>query len=315
MGRYNHTSGIELIFMAFLNSTRFPALLFTVFLLIYLIILFVNFLMILVIIFDSRLHTPMYFFIFNLTFLDVCYSSTILPQTMFNLLSHKHSITLFNCATQTFCIIAFGATQIFIVTAMAYDRYIAICNPLRYSIVMTWMVCVMLLAIIWTISIIVTLIMVFSVFTLPFCDSFEIDHFFCDLGQVLHLTCPSIQIHELVEIITFSIALSVCTIPFLLIVISYVYIISSVLKIKTKDGRRKAFSTCSSHLTVVAIEYSCLGFMYLRPKEAYSVDNDRVFVVIFTCANPLLNPLVYSVRNKSVKKGLWKLTSSTTSSF
>ncbi|XP_063775323.1 olfactory receptor 10R2-like [Pseudophryne corroboree] len=192
---------------------------------------------------------------------------------------------------------------------MAYDRYVAIANPLRYKIVMRWNTCTMLLGITWITSFIIGFILVYSVFRLPFCGRHEIDHFYCDVGQVLLLTCPNTTSHRLSELITFFTGFGLFTIPFLLLVTSYVYIISAILKIRTNEGRRKAFSTCSSHLTVVVVEYACLGFIYFRPTESYSMDKDKVFVMTFTFVTPILNPVIYTVRNKAVKKGFMKLTS------
>ncbi|KAM4694384.1 olfactory receptor 5A2-like [Discoglossus pictus] len=259
---------------------------------------------------DHRLHTPMYFFIFNLSFLDICYSSSIMPQTMYNLLSGRHSITYLCCATQMFFIVAFGMTQIFLITIMAYDRYVAISNPLRYKTLMTWTICLILLISVFMTCCMISFIMVFSAFKLPFCEPYEIDHFFCDVGQVIHLSCASIKINVVAEILTFTLALSCYFFNFLIVVISYVYIIFAIMKIRTTQGRLKAFSTCSSHLTVVVVEYACLVFIYLRPKEAFSMDKDKIFVVIFIFCTPVLNPLIYSVRNKAVKSGFKKIISS-----
>ncbi|XP_063297740.1 olfactory receptor 10V1-like [Pelobates fuscus] len=249
----------------------------------------------------------MYFFISFLSVLDICYTSTVVPQTLVNLMNTRHSISFPRCIAQMFCIVAFGAAQIILITVMAYDRYVAINNPLRYKAVMSWAICKMFLAITLIVSCAMALLMVLSVFTLPFCDELEIDHFFCEVGQVLRLTCPSTQVHELVEIVIFAIVLGFFSTNFLLVITSYVYIISAILKISTSVGRHKAFSTCSSHINVVTIEYACLGFLYLRPKTAYSIDKDRVFVVIFTFGTPILNPLIYSVRNAAVKTGFKKL--------
>nr|DBA25917.1 TPA: hypothetical protein GDO54_010244 [Pyxicephalus adspersus] len=309
MESFNQTSVTEFIFMAFTKSTRYPALLTAIFLLIYGIIICGNILMILVIKVDSRLHTPMYFFVFNISYLDICYTTTIVPQTVRNLLSSKPSISPSNCAIQMFFVVMLGAVQIVIITIMAYDRYVAICNPLHYKTMMSWPTCIMFICLAYIISFMLSFVMVMSVFSLPYSGKAEIQHFYCDVGQILVLSTAEEQRHFVVELITFCLGLGLFTIPFLLMVISYMFIISAVLKIRTNEGHHKAFSTCSSHITVVVVEYCCLGFMYFRPKTAYGVDKDKVFVLIFTYATPILNPVIYTLRNKAVKQGFWKLTS------
>ncbi|KAG8445453.1 hypothetical protein GDO86_010292 [Hymenochirus boettgeri] len=307
MDTYNKTSVSEFIFMAFLSTTRYPALLFTLFLLMYLGTLILNILMMLVIIVDSHLHTPMYFFLFNMNILDICSTSNIVPQTLDSLLNSKHSIHFVSCAIQMFWFVSLGGAQLMLYTVMAYDRYAAITHPLRYRTIMSWRVCRTLIFITWLTSSVSAILIVFSVFCLPFCDSREIDHFFCDVGQVLLLTCPSEQIQEMVEISTFLYGLFILTIPLTLIVVSYIYIVSAVLKIKTTEGRKMAFSTCSSHITIVSVEYASLAFILLRPKTAFSYDKDRLFVAAFLLSAPMINPLTYSIRNKAVKRGFKKL--------
>ncbi|KAG9464340.1 hypothetical protein GDO78_020101, partial [Eleutherodactylus coqui] len=307
MESFNQTIKVtEFIFLAFTKSSRFPVLFAIIFLLLYLLIICVNIFMILVIQCDSRLHTPMYFFVFNLSCLDIVYTTTIIPQTLCNLLASRASILFLNCAAQTFWVVSFGAVQIFIVTSMAYDRYVAISNPLRYKTIMSWAACTMLLVIVWVLAFTVAIVVVYCVFTIPFCRTPKIDHFYCDVGQILLLTCTNVPGHRLAEVTTYLLGLGLCTIPFLLLITSYMYIISAILKIRTTEGRRKAFSTCSSHLTVVVVEYGCLGFIYFRPNTDYDMDKDRVFVMTFVYLSPILNPVIYSIRNKAVKEGFKK---------
>lgn len=305
----NQTSVTEFIFMAFTKSTRYPVLLCVIFLILYFIIICINILTILIIKVDPHLHTPMYFFVFNISYLDICYTTTIVPQTVKNLLSSKPSISFYNCFTQMFFVVMFGALQIVIITTMAYDRYVAICNPLRYKTIMSWPTCIMFIGLAYIISLMVAFVIVISVFSLPYSGNPEIQHFYCDVGQILVLSTAKEQSHFAVELITFCLGLGLFTIPFILLIISYTFIVSAVVKIQTNEGRRKAFSTCSSHITVVIVEYCCLGFMYFRPKEAYGVDKEKVFVLIFSYTTPMLNPVIYTLRNKAVKKGFWKLTS------
>nr|DBA25918.1 TPA: hypothetical protein GDO54_010245 [Pyxicephalus adspersus] len=306
----NQTSVSEFIFLAFSKkSTKYPIFFITIFLLLFSVIICGNLLMILVIKCDARLHTPMYFFVFSLSCLDICYITTIVPQALHNLMSIKSSIFYLNCAFQMFFSNTFGAVQIMIITVMAYDRYIAISNPLRYKTIMSWAACSVFLGIAWIIGIIIGFLVVFSVFTLPFCCRVEIEHFYCDVGQIMALSSADEFRLFIAGAVTFLTGIFFFSIPFILLVISYAYIISAVLKIRTSQGRRKAFSTCSSHLTVVVVEYACLGFIYFRPREAYTLDKDNVFVLIFTFTTPILNPVIYTLRNKAIKKGFFKLTS------
>ncbi|XP_072000235.1 olfactory receptor 10Q1-like [Engystomops pustulosus] len=307
MDRRNQTSPTEFIFQAFSNSTKFPALLFTLFFFLYLLILMWNFSLMLVIKTDSRLHTPMYFFLFNLSCMDICNTTTVVPQTLYNLISGRPTITFFGCASQMFFIIVFGGAQIVMITNMAYDRFVAITNPLRYKSIMTLKALAVLSATPWVVSTVMGLVMVYFVFQVPFCGGYEINHFFCDAGQVLWITCPKVPIHRVVEVLTFFIILFFFAFNFFFVVVSYILIIRAITKITTKQGQWKAFSTCSSHLNVVVVEYACLGFLYLRPTSAYAIDKDRIFVVAFTFGTPILNPLVYSVRNKAVRCGFQKL--------
>ncbi|KAM8953197.1 olfactory receptor 10V1-like [Pelodytes ibericus] len=309
MGKHNQTLVTQFIFKGFSGSTTFQRLVFTGFLFIYMVILLVNGLLIVVIKVDQALHTPMYFLIFNLCCLDIFYTSTVVPQTLKNLLSSIKSISFFQCAAQMFFIVTFGGTTIFIITAMAYDRYVAISNPLRYTTVINWNVCKLLIAIIWILSSMIAVTMVFSIFLLPFCEPLVIDHFYCDVAQVFHLTCATVEIHDMVQFLYFFLGVCLFTIPFLLVAVSYIYIISAILKIRTNEGRRKAFYTCSSHLTIVVVEYACLGFINFRTDVASSANKTRVFTVIVLFATPLLNPLIYSVRNKAVKNGFIKCSS------
>ncbi|KAG8580541.1 hypothetical protein GDO81_007330 [Engystomops pustulosus] len=307
MERPNYTSVTEFIFLSFAKCTRFPVLIALVLFLLYLLIVCVNILMILVIKFDTRLHTPMYFFVFILACLDICYTTTIIPQVLYNLLGSRPSIIFANCATQMFCSVIFGAMQILIITAMAYDRYVAISNPLRYKTVMNWAACTMLLFTAFILGFCIGVIVVYAVFKLPFCRAPEITHFYCAVGEVLLLTCIDVPGHRAAEVTTYLIGLGLFTIPFLFMMTSYMYIINAILKIRTTEGRQKAFSTCSSHITVVVVEYGCLGFIYFRPSTEDSLDKEKIFVMIFTYLSPILNPVIYSIRNNAVKEGFKKL--------
>ncbi|KAG9494420.1 hypothetical protein GDO78_001987, partial [Eleutherodactylus coqui] len=305
----NETQVTEFIFLAFAKSSRYPSLLFTIILFLYLFIICGNTIMLLTIRYDSRLHVPMYFFVAVLSCMDICYLTCIVPQTLCNLLSKTASISFGRCVTQMFLFNVFGLVQITIVTIMAYDRYVAIGHPLHYKTMMDQETCIKFLALSLIAGCITATIIGYFIFRLPFCRTPEIDHFYCDMGQIMLLTCHHHRQYKVTEATTFLLGIGIFTIPLIILVVNYVYIINAVLKIRTNEGRRKAFSTCSSHLTVVIVEYGCLGFMYFRPAETYYMDKDRVFVMTFTFLTPILNPVVYTVRNKAVKEGFKKLIS------
>ncbi|XP_029473173.1 olfactory receptor 10K1-like [Rhinatrema bivittatum] len=306
MGK-NQTSVTEFVFLTFANIPEYHVLLFVVFLLVYLILLAENISLMIVIKVDACLHTPMYFFLFNLTLLETCYTLVIIPQMLVHLLSKKKTISFAGCATQMFFFVGLGNAEIFLVLAMAYDRLVAVCNPLRYNTIMSKKRCITLMCAVLVAGLLLSVEETVLVFHLPFCGSNEINHFFCDVGQVVILTSACIDFFFLYEIVFLVSALLLFTIPFVLVLISYMYIISAILKIKSADGRHKAFSSCSSHLTLVILQYSCLSFMYLRPKSTFYLDKDRLFVVIYTMGTPILIPIIYSLRNKIVKDAFKKI--------
>ncbi|KAG8580543.1 hypothetical protein GDO81_007332, partial [Engystomops pustulosus] len=306
----NETDVTEFTLLAFSNSSRHPVVLFLILFFLYLFIVCGNMLMILVIRYDSRLHTPMYFFVFILSCSDICYLTTIVPQTLCNLLSRTSSILYKNCATQMFFFTVFGGAQLVIVSVMAYDRYVAVGNPLRYKIIMGRDTCLKFLCLALIFSCAVSTVLVYFIFRLPFCHTPTIEHFYCDMGHILVLTCHKHKLYWTSEATTFLVGIFVISIPILILVTNYIYIIGAVLKIRTTEGRQKAFSACSSHITVVMVEYGCLGFMYFRPAETYYLDKDKIFVMTFTYLTPILNPVVYTVRNKAVHDGFKKLLSS-----
>ncbi|KAG8538828.1 hypothetical protein GDO81_022011 [Engystomops pustulosus] len=303
----NETEVTEFIFMAFGKSTQHPVLLSVIFLFLYLIIICGNILMILTITYDSRLHTPMYYFVFALSCTDICYLTTIVPQTVCNLLGSTSSILYNNCATQMFFFSMIGEFQLAIITIMAYDRYAAISQPLHYTTVMSLETCFKFLGLGFAIACLFSFILVYAIFRLPFCHFPTIDHFYCDVGQTFVLTCHKHKSYPASEFMVYLIAFCIFIISFCLLISSYSYIINAVLKIHTTEGRQKAFSTCSSHLTIVLVEYGCLWFIYCRTPEAYYLDKNKKFVMAFTYITPIVNPMVYSVRNKAVLEGFKKL--------
>ncbi|XP_067406783.1 olfactory receptor 8U3-like [Emydura macquarii macquarii] len=277
--------------------------LFFLFLVIYVITLVGNLGMILLIRSNSQLHTPMYFFLSHLSFVDVCYSSVITPKMLVNFLAKSKVISFVGCAVQ-FCFFAgLGGTECLLLAVMAYDRYMAICNPLIYTVVMSRRSCSWLVSLSYGSSFLNSVAQTISTCQLPFCGPNAINNFFCDIMPLLKLSCIPTQVNEIV-IFAAACFLGICSC--LTILVSYFYVLSSMLKIHSTEGRRKAFSTCASHLTAVTIFYGTLFFIYLRPGSSHSQDTDKVASVFYTVVIPMLNPLIYSVRNREVKAALRK---------
>lgn len=274
---------------------------FVVFLTLYLLTLASNVIIVTVIRLDRHLHTPMYFFVGMLSTSETCYTVTIIPRMLSDLLSPHQPISIQGCATQLFFYLTFGISNCFLLTAMGYDRYVAICNPLRYSVIMGKEACVQLASGSLGIGLCMAIVQVTSVFGLPFCDAFVLSHFFCDVRPLLKLACTDTTVNEIVN---FVVSVCVLVLPMGLVFISYVLIISTILKIASAEGRKKAFATCASHLTVVVIHYGCASIIYLKPKSQSSLGQERLISVTYTVITPLLNPVVYSLRNKEVKDAL-----------
>uniref|UniRef100_G1T6X6 Olfactory receptor n=1 Tax=Oryctolagus cuniculus TaxID=9986 RepID=G1T6X6_RABIT len=304
MDRGNCSSLNEFIFLGITTNTDTKLILFSVFLLVYLINILVNLGMIILIRLDSRLHTPMYFFLSHLSFCDLCYSTAIGPRMLVDIFATDRSIPFYGCALQFLIFCIFADSECLLLAVMAFDRYKAISNPLLYTVNMSSRVCSLLMAGVYLVGMADALIHTSLTFHLCFCGSNEINHFFCDLPPLFLLSCSDIQVNELVLFTIFGfIELSTISGVF----VSYCYIISSVLKIRSAEGRFKAFSTCTSHLTTVAIFQGTMLFMYFRPSSSYSLDEDKMTSLFYTLVIPMLNPLIYSLRNKDVKVGLEKL--------
>ncbi|NXT76845.1 O10C1 protein, partial [Zapornia atra] len=297
----NKTSAMVFVILGFSHRPDMKVVFFILFLCIYIATVLGNLLILLVINMDPVLHTPMYFFLRNLSFLEICYTSVTLPRVMVNLLSSDASISLAGCAAQMYFFLFFGATECCLLAAMAYDRYQAICNPLHYMDIMNKKVCMQLAAFSWICGNLVALGHTAFIFSLPFCGSNVIDHFFCEIQPVLMLVCADTYWNELQIILA---AAFVILMPFLLILVSYSLIISTILRIRSAKGRYKAFSTCFSHLTVVTLFYGTAVFIYIRPKSSYSLDVDKVLSLFYSVVTPILNPVIYSLRNREVKGAL-----------
>ncbi|XP_043738474.1 olfactory receptor 9K2 [Cervus elaphus] len=300
-GTSNHSEMTDFILVGFRVRPELHILLFLLFLLIYTMILIGNVGMMVIIMTDPRLNTPMYFFLGNLSFIDLFYSSVIAPKAMINFWSESKSISFAGCVTQFFLFALFIVTEGFLLAAMAYDRFTAICNPLLYTVQMSTRLCVQLVAGSYFCGCISSVLQTSMTFTLSFCASRTIDHFYCDDRPLQKISCSHLYIHKLVSFFLCSVIILPTII---VIIVSYMYIVSTVLKIHSTEGRKKAFSTCSSHLGVVSVLYGAVFFMYLTPDRFPELS--KVASLCYTLLTPMMNPLIYSLRNKDVKEALRK---------
>ncbi|EDL27401.1 olfactory receptor family 8 subfamily U member 1 [Mus musculus] len=304
MEKKNCSSVDEFIFLGITKNPDMRVTFFTTLLLVYLINLLANLGMIILIRVNTQLHTPMYFFLSHLSFCDLCYSTAIGPKMLVDLLVEEKSIPIVGCALQFFTFCIFADSECLLLAVMAYDRYQAISNPLLYTVNMSSRLCSLLMAGVYLVGTADALIHTTLTFRLCFCGSNEINHFFCDVPPLLLISCSDTEVNELAIFTIFGF-IELSTISGVLV--SYCYIISSVLKIGSAEGRFKAFSTCASHLTAVAVFQGTMLFMYFRPSSAYSLDQDKMTSLFYTLVIPMLNPLIYSLRNKDVKEAVVKL--------
>eukprot|EP00079_Xenopus_tropicalis_P017487 XP_004917576.2 PREDICTED: olfactory receptor 5V1-like [Xenopus tropicalis] len=269
-----------------------------IFSVIYIITVLGNSLLIIAVLINVHLQTPMYFFLTNLAVIDICCASAVVPKILVNTLSLDKSVSLAECALQMFLSLVLGTTECLILAVMAYDRFVAICRPLHYNAVTNKRVCILLTAFCWSIGFINSTIHMALTFQLPFCRSHHIDHYFCEIPPILQLSCSDTWYNEV------SVYISACLIvisSFCLTLASYIYIISTIFRIHSTQGRQKTFSTCASHLTVVCMYYGTIMAMYLGPHSAYSPERAKITSIIYTSVTPMLNPIIYSVRNKDIK--------------
>ncbi|XP_044870498.1 olfactory receptor 1020-like [Mauremys mutica] len=300
----NHTGVTEIILLGFTGSPQLQTILFVVFLVIYIVTLVGNLGMIALITAESRLHTPMYFFLHNLSLIDTVYSSVIAPRALVNFLAECKAVSFAGCAIQFFFLSVCANAEAVLLAVMAYDRFIAICKPLLYTIIMSRKVCIQLVAASYFYAFVNAVVHAGSLFSLSFCGPNIIDHFFCDLAPLQKLSCSSTHMDSRVHFV-FAAVTGLSTV--LIILVSYIYIILNILRIRSTEGRRKAFSTCASHLTSVSVLFGTLFFMYLQPTSGNSSDQDKLVSVFYTLVIPMLNPLIYSLRNKDVKHALRKV--------
>ncbi|XP_056398305.1 olfactory receptor 5A2-like [Hyla sarda] len=304
MGRGNYTTVAEFILVGFSDDLELQYFLFSVFFCTFIVSLFAHMSLIVLYKFSTNLHTPMYFFLANFSFLEICYVSTITPKMLVNLLSGDKSITFYGCALQMYIFLLLACTECYMLAAMAYDRYNAICHPLLYNITMSRDGCLKLIVASWTVGFVGGTIQTSLTFSLPFCGPNKINNFYCDIPPIMALACTDTQFNE---IITFIVVLCVIVGAFLLIMVSYTQIILTIVKRHSSAGIKKAFSTCTSHLIVVTIYYGSGCVMYLRPKSSYGTDLDKFMSLMYTIIAPLLNPFIYSLRNTDVKCAIKKM--------
>ncbi|XP_077171552.1 olfactory receptor 2D3-like [Paroedura picta] len=297
MGAKNFSSVTEFILVGLTNHRKTQILLFLVILLIYALTVIGNFVIITLVRGDSSLHTPMYFFLSNLSVLEILYVTSSTPQMLVHLFTGNGAISFTRCAFQMYMVICLGSVECFLLGAMAYDRYLAICHPLLYVIVMGRRRQVKLASGSWASGFLLASINVGITLHLPYCGPNRINHFFCDMPIVLKLACTDIHVTERIIIILASL---IIVIPFFVILASYLLILSTVVRMRSSTGRHKAFSTCASHLVVVILFYGILIFVYLTPGSDTAPDRDKELAVLYIVITPLLNPIIYTLRNKDI---------------
>ncbi|XP_046288761.1 olfactory receptor 5B17-like [Marmota monax] len=299
----NNTEMREFILLGLTSAPQLQLPLFILVTVVYLITLVGNLGMITLILLDSRLHTPMYFFLNNLSLVDFCYSSTVTPKVMAGLLMEDKVISYNACAAQMFFFVLLATVESYLLTAMAYDRYAAVCQPLHYSTIMTTRVCAYLAICCYILGFLTAAIDIGDMFCLSFCVN-VIHHFFCDIPAIMTLACSDKHLNELIIFLisSFNIFLAL-----LVILVSYLFIFTTILKTLSGEGYQKALFTCASHLMAVSIFYGTVIIMYLQPSSNRSMDTDKISSVFYTMVIPMLNPMVYSLRNKEVKSAFKKV--------
>ncbi|KAM6450625.1 olfactory receptor 5AP2-like [Liasis olivaceus] len=300
----NATSVAEFILLGLSSDPQAQLILFGVFLIIYLVAVVGNILILLVVSLDVRLHNPMYFFLGNLSVVDIGYTTSTVPKMLMNYLSNDKRISFSGCLSQMYFFISFGGIECLLLGIMAYDRYAAICHPLHYGMLMRPKVCIWLAVTAWILGLSNSGVHTGLMTLLSFCQDNVIQHFFCDIPPLFQLSCTDTQTNQ---IATFVVGGGVIMGSFLVTLLSYVYIVLAILRIQTKEGRRKAFSTCASHLTVVNIYFGTIIFTYIRPNSTYSQEQDHALPVLYGILTPMLNPIIYSLRNKDVQGAFRKI--------
>ncbi|XP_074128334.1 olfactory receptor 2A1/2A42-like [Sminthopsis crassicaudata] len=297
----NKTTVTDFILLGFLVSPEMHLVLFGLFFLLYTFTLLGNGVILGLICLDSRLHTPMYFFLSQLAIVDISYASNTVPQMLANLLDPVKPITFAGCIMQTYLFLMFALIECILLVMMSYDRYVAICHPLRYTLIMSWRMCGALTITSWVCGSLLALVHVLLLLRLPFCGPREINHFFCEILSVLKLACADIWLNKMV---IFVACVFILVVPLCLVLISYSHILGAILRIQSGEGRKKAFSTCSSHLCVVGLFFGSAIITYMAPNSRNSEEQQKILFLFYSFFNPTLNPLIYSLRNAEVKDAL-----------
>ncbi|XP_032093853.1 olfactory receptor 14A16-like [Thamnophis elegans] len=300
----NQSLVTEFLLMGFTDDHDMQIMYFVVFLVIYLLALIGNLLLSVAVILNHHLHAPMYFFLVNLSFCDVCFISTIIPKAMAASLTNNKQISYAGCAAQVFSVFTFAGFELAVLTVMAYDRYVAICHPLQYMLMMNWGACLQMVAASWISTLIHALLHTILTFKLNFCKFSRIEQFFCDVPHLLMISCSDTRVSQILLLVV-GITVDLFCSGF--IFMSYGYIFSAVLKIPSVQGRYKAFSTCTPHLTVLSLFLISTVLAYMRPQSLSSHTLDLLSAVLYTVFPPLLNPLIYSFRNKNIQMAVWKM--------
>ncbi|KAM6157987.1 olfactory receptor 5P76-like [Rhynchocyon petersi] len=301
LGDGNHTAVTEFILLGLTEDPTLQIFLFTVILCIYVVTISGNLSTIILIRISDQLHHPMYFFLSHLALADIGSSSSVTPNMLVNFLVDRNTISYPGCAIQLGSVVFFGTVECFLLAAMAYDRFVAICNPLLYSTKMSTQVCLQLFSVAYTGGFFNASTYTISFFSLFFCGPNRVNHFFCDFAPLVELSCSDVSIPAVVS--SFS-AGSIIVVTVFIIAVSYVYILITILKMRSTEGRHKAFSTCTSHLTAVTLFYGTITFIYVMPKSSYSTDQNKIVSVFYMVVIPMLNPLIYSLRNNEIKGAL-----------
>ncbi|XP_003124268.1 olfactory receptor 2T29-like [Sus scrofa] len=300
----NHTGQMDFILVGFFLQSKHPALLCAVIFVIFLMALSGNSILILLIHSTSHLHTPMYFFISQLSLMDVMYISVTVPKMLMDQVVGMNKISAPECGMQMFLYLTLGGSEFFLLAAMAYDRYVAICHPLHYSILMNHKVCLLLVSGCWFLGSVDGFMLTPITMTFPFCRSREIHHFFCEVPAVMKLSCSDTSLYETLMYICCVLML---LIPVMIISSSYYFILLTIHRMNSAEGQKKAFTTCSSHMTVVILFYGAAIYTYMLPSSYHTPEKDMVVSVFYTILTPLINPLIYSLRNKDVTGALSKM--------
>ncbi|XP_040211549.1 olfactory receptor 2B2-like [Rana temporaria] len=300
----NDTVIKEFILLGLSSNPIIQIILFVIFLIMYLIILVANSLIVLATVTDSTLQTPMYFFLTNLSLLDICYSSSIIPRMLRDMMVVKKTILFADCVAQMYISLSLGEAECILLAVMAYDRYIAICFPLHYTTIIHRNLCIQIAAGTWFCGFLLSISHVALTWNVDLCGHNEINHFECEVPEILALGCGNVTV---VEFVIFIVGVIILIVPITFIIITYIKIIRAIFKISSSAGRRKAFSTCGSHITVVILFYGSAMATYMKPRSKSSPDTDKLFAIFYTIVTPMLNPLIYTLRNKEVKSALKKV--------